>query len=143
MLLAVLIAAATLGCDSGPKRYPVKGVVLIDGQPLTKGYIRVVPGADRVAYSPIGADGTFSLTTDTPNDGCAPGTHPVQVLASESIMGGTAIRYLVPPKYEDYLTSGIDVTVEGPIENLKVELTWDGGQPYVERIESSGDQIAE
>lgn len=143
LLPLTLAIIAAVGCGDSAKRYPVKGIVLIDGQPLTQGYITVAPSNDRPAIGKINSDGTFSLTTEKPNDGCAPGTHPVEITASESLNNGTAIRWLVPPKYQNMSTSELKITVDGPQDNLKIELTWAGGQPYVESTVGGGDQIPE
>ena len=30
--------------------------------------------------------------------------------------------------------SGIQVDIQGPIDDLKIELSWDGGKPFIERV---------
>jgi hypothetical protein len=134
-LLALASAAvAAAGCgDPGPKLVPVAGVVLIDGKPLTHGFVQVAPVGGRAATGKIGPDGRFTLTTFTENDGCYVGTHPVAVVATESI-DGSSQRWHAPKKYTSADTSGLTVTVDGPTDGLKIELTWDGGKPFVQHF---------
>ena len=42
-------------------------------------------------------------------------------------------RWLAPKRYADTHTSDIEVTISKPVDDLKIELTWDGGAPFVER----------
>ncbi len=32
-----------------------------------------------------------------------------------------------------------EATIDGPTDSLAIELSWDGGKPFVERHETSGD----
>jgi hypothetical protein len=134
-----LLAALLSGCGDGrPRRVPVAGQIRIDGEPLTKGFIRVVPERSRAATGAIDQDGRFRLTTFEPNDGCVTGTHRAEVVAYETV-SLSAIRWLVPAKYQKADTSEIIVTIDGPTDELLIELTWAGGQPYIERLETAGD----
>jgi hypothetical protein len=131
------IAAAGLalllsGCSDRPKLIPVSGVVLIDGQPLPYGAVQVQPKDARAAYGELGPDGRFTLTCYDPNDGCVPGTHTVVVVAGEPA-GPNAIRWLAPKKYSEGATSGLTIDVKEPTDKLVIELTWDGGKPFIER----------
>jgi hypothetical protein len=126
-LAAVLVALT--GCGSGgPKIVPVSGIVLIDGHPLTYGHIQVLPDGWRPASGRIGADGRFTLTTTASNVGCAVGTHPVAILAGESLTPET-MKWHAPQKYADITTSDLKVTITGPTDDLKIELKSDGGKP--------------
>jgi len=132
------------GCTDGrPKRVPVAGQVLIDGQPLTpKGpgyyYIRLVPADARPALGLIDSEGRFRLTTFEGEDGCTLGEHKVVVMAYEQI-GPAACRWLVPKKYSDLRTTDKTVRITGPTKDLKIELSWEGGKPFIERFDLSGD----
>jgi hypothetical protein len=133
---AVLAACmlVTVGCSDGrPTRVPVSGTVLIDGKPLTKGSIQVIPTGQRPAGGSIGPDGRFMLSCYEINDGVVPGTHAVTVQATEHI-SERETRWLTPKKYGNAQSSGLTVTIEGPTDDLKIELTWDGKQPFVERM---------
>ena len=122
------------GCGDGrPRRVPVSGVVLIDGKPLTCGFVRFHPQGGRPATGEIDEQGHFTLSCFEDNDGVVPGTHPVSVSAFEAV-NSRATRWHAPKKYVSPKTSGLTQTIEGPTDSVKIELTWDGGKPFVERI---------
>ncbi|MBN9523145.1 hypothetical protein J0H58_32295 [bacterium] len=137
---AVLLAAPGCG-DGGPKIVPVSGIVLIDGHPLTYGYVQVLPAGWRPASGRIGGDGRFTLTTTTANDGCAVGTHPVTILASESLTPDTT-KWHAPQRYTDAKTSGLTVTITGPTSDLKIELKGDGGRPAEKANREGGTEFS-
>jgi hypothetical protein len=132
---AALLAATGCG-GGGPKIVPVSGVVLIDGQPLTYGHVQVLPAGWRPASGRLDSNGRFTLTTTTANDGCAVGTHPVVVLAGESLTPET-MKWHAPQRYADGATSGLTVTITGPTTDLKIELKGDGGRP-AEKVNREG-----
>lgn len=129
---------ALAGCGGGNRPVPVSGTVTIDGKPLTDGYIWVMPSDARAAGSKIDAQGRFQLTTHEEGDGCVKGTHKVTVTSTRQLNPST-VRHLIPPNYRDPTTSEKTVTIEGPTDNLVVELSWAGGQPYVEQTGGAGD----
>ena len=132
--VAALAAATLAGCGDGrPKRVPVSGTVLIDGQPLTYGFVRFLPKGARPATAQIDKDGHFSLSCFGDEDGVVEGTHAVVVIAAEQL-GGNAQRWHAPKKYADPTTSGLTRTIDGPTDSLKVELTWSGAKPFIERL---------
>jgi hypothetical protein len=121
------------GCGDGrPTRVPVAGVISIDGEPLTAGSIMFVTDAGRPAGGSIDSEGRFALTCYEPGDGAMPGHYRVKITAVESI-NDRSNRWLAPKKYADEKTSGIEVDVTEPVDDLKIDLTWDGGKPFVER----------
>src|SRR4051794_15792650 len=82
----VLIA----GCsdDTGiAKRYRVSGTVTYKGEAVPKGNISFIPTTPngREATGAI-ANGKFTLTTATPDDGALPGSYKVTVIAQEADM---------------------------------------------------------
>lgn len=121
------------GCgDSRPERVPVSGVVLIDGQPLSQGNIKFVPKNGRPSSGKIAPDGRFTLTCYDGKDGAILGTHQVQV-ASNRIISDSKIEWFAPPIYADFRTSNLNVDVEKPVDDLKIELKWgDRKGPYVQ-----------
>jgi len=141
--LAVAVALtfallAPVGCgQGGPKIVPVSGIVTIDGQPLTYGHIQVLPTGWRPASSPIGSDGRFMLTTTVSGDGCPVGTHTVVVLAGESLTP-EATKWHAPKKYSDAKLSGLTMTVPGPLTDAKIDLKWNGGKPFTEKLDKEG-----
>jgi hypothetical protein len=131
------LATVLSGCG-GPKLVPVSGTVTIDGQPLTGGYIFVMPKDARAAGGKIDSQGRFTLTTTDEGDGCKPGTHAVTVTAKEHL-SPTRVKHLIPPKYAQPDTSETTVTIDGPTDNLAIALTWAGGKPYIESYDGQGD----
>lgn len=120
LYLVFALFAACVGCHkSGPAIAPIKGKVLLDGKPLTKGTVMTMPAAGRGAKSPIASDGSFQLGTYTRTDGAIVGPHKAAVVAyepppnagPESPFG----TLLVPKKYISPEASGltIDVPPEG------------------------------
>ena len=122
---------ALTGCDNRPTRVPVSGIVLIDGQPLTRGNIKFVPENGRPSAGSIGDDGRFTLTCYDGNDGALLGTHRVQVAANR-IISDSKIEWFAPPMYADFRTAGIEIEVTKPVDDLKVDLTWGKRKgPYI------------
>ena len=131
--LVGLALCSHLGCGDGrPERVPVSGRVLIDGEPIEHGNIRVFPQNDRAASGVLGVGGRFALTTYDKGDGCVLGKHAVVVNAREPI-DARSQRWYAPAKYRNVATSGLTLDVVGPIDDVEINLTWDGGKPYIER----------
>jgi hypothetical protein len=127
-VLAVILA----GCGEQPIRYPVAGQVLVDGAPLSAGFIRFVPEAGRPSTGEILPDGTFtlreaSLSPGPPPKGIAPGKYRVAVAAAQVINEDAGeVEWLAPSKYADFRTSEISVEIDGPEDELVFDLTWNG-----------------
>jgi len=130
-----LIAAAALvasGCgDKRPDRVQVSGHVLIDGQPLTVGNVKFVPSGARASSGTLDGEGKFKLTCYDGGDGAVPGRHRVQISSME-VISASKVKWLAPPKYADFRTSGLEFEITEPTDDLKIELTWDGGKPFVQ-----------
>lgn len=127
LVLSLVLAIGFLtssGCSKEPKIVPVSGMVTLDGQPLTYGHIQILPAGWRPASGKLDGNGRFTLTTTNVNDGCPIGTHPVVILAGESITPEKT-KWHAPSKYADASTSQLTVTITGPIDDLKIELTSD------------------
>lgn len=140
LVIGSVIAAAGLGCGGGPvKTYSVTGTVTIAGAgPLKAGEI-VFTSEKVTAKSPIGSDGTFSLSTYGTRDGAPAGKYQVFINGG-SVNKPTpndpyAIELLIDPKFADRKTSGLEFTVEEKSNTFKVEVTPPGpnagkpGQP--------------
>jgi hypothetical protein len=123
-----------LGCSDGrPKRVPVSGQVLIDGQPVRSGGIRFFPHEGRPSTGAIDAEGRFSLSTFEPGDGCTIGPHRVAVVSVEELNSMTR-RWNVPKTYASPDTSGITQTIDTPLDSLVIQLTWGKQQgPIIEK----------
>lgn len=109
------------------QRVPVSGQVLIDGNPLTKGYVRFVPTGGRSSTGNLDADGRFTLGCFEAGDGALVGTHRVEVSGQEYI-DDTHMKWHAPTKYASAETSGLTEYIQEPTDSLTINLTW-GGKP--------------
>jgi hypothetical protein len=122
LVLLAIAAASCFGCGRSTLEVaPVRGKVLLDNRPLTKGGVVTLPLAGRGAHGTIQPDGTFELTTYHNGDGALLGQHKVAVAAYEGEeLGPEADRgkLLVPKHYTSPESSGltIKVTADGPNE---------------------------
>ena len=130
--ICAMAIASLAGCSDGrPTRVAVSGKVLIDGKPLTTGIVQLVPDDARPAAGKLDSEGRFTLTSYDGDDGVVLGTHRVMVAAKEMISESKA-KWLTPPKYADLRSSGLSVEITEPTDDLTIELTWDGGKPFVQ-----------
>ena len=135
--LTVLAVVAVCGCGDGrPDRVPVAGQVLIDGQPLTRGEIQFVSDVGRPSIGKLDKDGRFRLSCYEENDGALLGSHKVSITAAEGL-GPTKTRWFAPKKYADFNTSEITQEITGPLDNLVIDISWNGGKEFVEMIEGA------
>jgi hypothetical protein len=128
--LGIILALAAMagGCGDGhPKRVRVAGTLTIDGKPIPNAELRLIPTQGRPALATTDPSGGFKLGTFKPGDGAVPGTYKVTVVAYER--KNSAIRWLVPKKYEQAKTSATTVTIDAPTDELKIELAWHGETP--------------
>ena len=122
LLLPCLIL---LGCGRGHElpTAPVSGKVLVDGQPVPKGQVIFAPEQGRAATGILGPDGTFTLSTYRPNDGAVVGKHTVTVISAEPAADAdpedidSPMRWLVPRRYSDPGTSGLEFEVKAEGRN--------------------------
>ena len=121
--IAVLaVALLCVGCSDRPNMVPVSGQVLIDGKPLSRGFVRFSSGEGRPALGRLSEEGRFRLTTYESGDGAIVGSHRIAVLAQEIV--DTGIKWHAPPKYADYATSGLTQEISEPTDSLVINLTW-------------------
>jgi len=116
---------------------PISGKVLIDGEPLTYGFVQFIPDNARPAQGKLDANGRFSLSCFEANDGAVIGVNHVTVSACEPI-GGLKMRWHAPKKYANPETSGLTEEVTEPNNSMVINLSWDGGHPFVEQPEGAG-----
>lgn len=135
-LSATLLVVAA-GCGGGrPGLVPVSGVVTIDGQPVTAGQVSLMPKGKRSAIGRLDEKGRFTLSSYELGDGAPIGTHLVTVTAVEGVTERSN-RWLAPKKYSNKLNANLWVTIEGPTDDLNIELTWEGSPhdgPFVEKF---------
>jgi hypothetical protein len=123
-----------VGCgDDRPRRVPVSGKVLIDGKPLTHGFVRFIPSGARPSGGKLDARGCFTLSCFDGDDGAVPGRHRVEIAANETL-SSTKVRWHAPKKYNDLGTSGITQEIDGPTDSVVINLSWQGGAPFVETV---------
>ena len=126
-MTALGLVVSTAGCgEPGDVPVRVAGLVKIDGKPLDSGTICFVPKVGRPASSTILADGSFDMAAEsidrTSLPGILPGQYRVQVSASK-IVDDETIEWKTPQHYADFRTSGLEVVVEKPVDDLVFELT--------------------
>jgi hypothetical protein len=81
----------------------------------------------------IDREGRFSLSTFDPGDGCTFGKHRVSVAAFETL-SSTARRWNAPKAYASPDTSGITQIIDGPVDSLRIDLTWGSEKgPIIEK----------
>lgn len=132
----LLVAAHTTGCKKHPGVVPVSGVVTIDGQAVPCGQINVYPSGHRPSIGAIGEDGSFTLSCFERGDGVLLGQHLATVTAVEQL-SERENRWHAPKRYANKLGSELWITVDGPTDDLKLELTWEGDEhsgPFVDRF---------
>jgi len=148
MLCSPVILLVSGGCGS-KKTVPVEGTVVMDGQPLAGAAVSFVPlGEGRSARGETDASGKFVLTTVQPGDGVQAGTYKVGVSKMEAVAALENVapttpegapqlsgpvnmgegpppppKSLVPPKYLNPDTSGIQIEVKAEMAPVKIELT--------------------
>lgn len=122
--LAIMAVLCT-GCDGKPGLVPVKGQVLIDGEPLPNAMIQVCPADSKAAFGNADADGNFVLTSYDEGDGVVTGTHKVVVVAVEEGDANTQLHH-APLEYGELDTTTATLVVDGPTEDAVIELTWGG-----------------
>lgn len=130
--LSALSFLCLLGCGDGrPDRVKVSGQVLIDGKPLTTGNLKFVTEGARPSTARLDEQGRFTLMCYDGDDGVVPGKHRVQVSSFE-LVSASKVRWLAPPQYADFRSSRLEYEITEPTDDLKIELTWGDGKPFVQ-----------
>lgn len=146
MTLCVLLTTLA-GCGGGkdlekdrPKRTPVSGTVLHNGQPVEGATVMLHPNqGGQGAVAITDSSGKFVMGTFSKNDGAVPAEYKASVRKLEPAPTGSqpgpddpgydpnpkpfVPKHLLPEKYADFTKSGFSVTVgTEPITDLKLEL---------------------
>jgi hypothetical protein len=143
------LTMAVVGCG-GVRRYPIEGIVTLDGKPERDAAITLMPaagGRPGLAFTDAGGrfiireagivEGLMSgryqvvvfkaiMSSVQAVRGPAPGPHPEDqpVPLIDIPIGNQKIeRYIVPERYTRPETSGLEVTVDGPTKDLIFSLT--------------------
>ena len=128
LLAAALVTLPLCGCGKPkPATAAVRGRVLLDGKPVAGAAVMFEPVDGGVpGRGSTGADGSFSLTTFTRDDGVLLGRHRVSIskfvteglvanelgLESGPAAPGLQPKAMLPVRYFDPKTSGLEATVE-------------------------------
>ena len=117
-ILALLLLCGAAGCaDNQPEMGMVRGIVTLNGTPLTGGWVHSHPELGRGAAGSIQRDGTFELSTTDFGKGAVVGKHVLTVMAYEEVPDGVDPdideKSLVPQKYTQPGSSGLSVEVVG------------------------------
>jgi hypothetical protein len=131
--LVLLALVAVAGCGRGPTRAPVEGQVLYEGKPLEFGTVMFQPPSGQPSQARIRPDGTFTMETFGHGAGAIVGRCRVRITCYESdapsadgAMSEEPVtgRMLIPSRYGEYATSGLEVDVlPGKNEPTVFELT--------------------
>jgi hypothetical protein len=123
LLLAALLAVCGCAAREEPL-HPVSGKVTIDGEPLTKGTVGLIPDLAKGNTSPyapqgkLGSDGSYRIAT-LGRPGAAPGWYKVTIWASANepasdsyqAMKDFQPQWLVNEKYTQAETTDLSVEV--------------------------------
>jgi len=138
---ALLLATPILGCGSGkPNAVPVTGVVTLDGNPVEKAAVMLMPVDSKTGGQPASGvtdgQGNFTLKTEKVGPGALPGAYQVTVIKKETTgilpgqngveggiaPGGIKEKWIIPKKYSMPNESGLKVEVKSGMEPLKLDL---------------------
>ncbi len=123
-LLVVVTLIAMGGCGpSGPLKYPVRGSVTFDGEPIPEGYITFVP------ENPSWAPEAGPITNGRFGFRARPGANKVEVEASKFI--GPEIKTMGLRPKEAYIPRRYNFET-----TLTAEVTGDGNNDYEFDLES-------
>jgi hypothetical protein len=126
--LLAACAAGLLGCgegDDGPATHPVTGVVTLEGKPVEGATVMFRPLAGEVVgQATTDGQGQFEASIELDlgkrtKQGLPAGEYGVSVIKMETPGGGSAAapfasppRNVLPQKYADFGSSGLERTVE-------------------------------
>lgn len=129
LFLAALVwgSVAIPGCgDAGPKLYPVKGTVRVDGKPASDATVFFhrqgrANSNEPVPYARCAADGSFQVTTSKEGDGAQVGEYVLTVVwpdMSKAPDGNGGRPDLLRGTYDKPATSALKATVEAKDNTL-------------------------
>lgn len=128
--IALAAAFLLLGCGSSDKG-KVSGKVTFEGQPVTGGSVSFAPvvgpvsesaaaAPARVATGAVRSDGSFSLSTDTDEDGALIGRH--EVVYTPPSVGGESGDPAAKSPYHGLVPREPHVEVKGGVNTFTIEL---------------------
>jgi hypothetical protein len=123
-LCVSLVLALAIGCEDElpPAAYLIKGRVVYQQQPLSKGNIVFFDSGEPAASTTLAADGSYEVRL-------VPGRYQVALSATQELPEGLSPmqqfehvskeRPLVPTRYADYETSGLSAEVKTSDGNVQ------------------------
>lgn len=132
----LLVCVILLGCGKG--YVPMNGRIVFsdNGEPLTQGTV-IFTSNTHMARGNIRADGSYSLGTDTANDGLPPGEYTIYIVGastftvsskiipatkdSEAITQVQTIS-VIDPKYQNPGTSDLSLNVDGSKKTYDIKV---------------------
>lgn len=122
--LCLLIALAAVGCG-GPGATAAGGTVTYQGQPVVDATVLFTPDGGgegaAMATGKTDAQGKFTLTTKSPNDGAIPGNYKVSISPAQAVQPEGDYSTPPPPpfpaKYMDPLVTDLKATVASGGDN--------------------------
>ena len=116
-----------IGCSDEAKMYPVNGKVQWKGgaaAPELANYTVSLQSNDRTssATAVVQPDGSFTVSTLAENDGAAPGKYRVALTPPEPEIDRPVPRPILPGRYGDFETSGLEIEVKPEPNSVTVEV---------------------
>lgn len=123
--IAPILSFLLVGCggEEKPQTVLVSGLVTLDGKPLPKGTVTFQSKSKgdgslkRPAIGQIDSSGRVQLSTFEAGDGVIPGSYTVVITAfendpsAEEYAAGAKRKSLIPEKYSNPITSGLEAIV--------------------------------
>lgn len=148
VFVAGLLITVVAGCGPRVVRYPVEGVITLDGMPVKGASVTFVPKSKgRPGVAVTGADGGFRMRELGCVDGVIAGEYRVTVFMAEwskakivavsvgpEEVGGAPgtiemiegrpmlVKHVVPERYGQSETSGLEARITGPTKELNFAL---------------------
>ena len=141
LALVAGVLSFVAGCGSGVRpidgSVPVSGTVTFNGQPLEQGMVRFAPESGGKAQPATGQikNGKFTMLTTASSPGVVVGKYKVSIISNKpfappALKPGTPPdpkakfepESLVPTKYNDIKTSGLEADVTAAVTSLTFAL---------------------
>jgi hypothetical protein len=151
VLSAALICFALLGqlagCNRSSQESQVSGVVTLDGKAVGPGSVAFAPvDKEKPATGPIDASGNYSMTTGH-EVGLSAGKYKVALSIREvpqNVKRGDRPppgKSLIPEKYEESASSGLEYDVAPGRNTINIELRSDASGPVRNKAEVNPGQL--
>lgn len=112
----VITCLLLAGCGNEFDTVDVRGIVTLDGAPLSQGEVVFMPEQGPPAKAAIQSDGSFVLGTYNVNDGAVAGQHQVAVIARRGTPptegDDAGWEWIVPARYGSPATSELAFEVQ-------------------------------